>query len=540
MIEMSAQLAVEMIAPGASLPKGGADAVGGKAFNLMRMAAAGLPAPPGFVLPTTWCKRHATGDLSDKELDTALAAGIAQLEKLTRLDFGGARRPLLVSVRSGAKISMPGMMETVLDIGVNDETVEGLIRLTGNPRLAWDSYRRFVQGYADVVAGLPSAPLDSIVERALSAEGIESERELDHIALRDIAKAMLAAYHGLAGESFPQDPRVQLARAAAAVFKSWSSPKAVEYRRIYHIDDDAGTAVTVQTMVYGNAGGSSGAGVGFTRNPATGEDELYLDFEFNAQGEDIVSGRRALGAARLRSVLPPIWDQLEAIRRQLEALFGDAQDFEFTVQDGVLYLLQTRSAKRTPWAAVQIALDLVRDAILTSNEALERLNEIDLSTVVRTRLDRGESKPLAQAIVASIGVAVGPLALDSAAAERFNAEGRPPILVRRETTTADIVGMAKAAGVLTALGGRTSHAAVVARQLGRVCLVGCAELEIDLTRRTCSIGSNTLNEGDWITLDGNEGGVYAGCLEVITERPAAALATIEEWKNPLRNDLEGR
>jgi pyruvate,orthophosphate dikinase len=530
MIEASPQLAMEMIAPGAGLPKGGANAVGNKAFNLMRMATAGLPAPPGFVLPTSWCARHGAGDLSDQELDAALAAGIAQLEKLTRLEFGGVRRPLLVSVRSGAKVSMPGMMETVLDIGVNDETVEGLIRLTGNPRLAWDSYRRFVQGYADVVAGLPSAPLDSIVESALSDEDVESERDLDHVALRTITKAMLAAYRELAGESFPQEPRVQLARAAAAVFKSWSSPRAVEYRRLYHIDDAAGTAVTVQTMVYGNAGGSSGAGVGFTRNPATGDDELYLDFQFNAQGEDIVSGRRALSTARLRSVLPSIWDQLEAIRRQLETLFGDAQDFEFTVQDGALYLLQTRSAKRTPWAAVKIAVDLVRDAILTPNEALDLLKEIDLSTIIRTRLDRGASKPLAQAIVASIGVAVGPLALDSAAAERFNAEGRPPILVRRETTTADIVGMAKAAGVLTALGGRTSHAAVVARQLGRVCLVGCAELEINLARRTCAIGSNTLNEGDWITLDGNEGGVYVGHLAVVTERPAAALAIIEEWK----------
>lgn len=530
MIENSAQLAVEMIAPGAGLPKGGADAVGNKAFNLMRMAAAGLPAPPGFVLPTTWCRRTGAGDLPYKELDAALASGIAQLERLTRLDFGGARRPLLVSVRSGAKISMPGVMETVLDIGVNDATVEGLIRLTGNPRLAWDSYRRFVQGYADVVAGLPSAPLESIVETALSAEDIESERDLDHVALRDITKAMLAAYRELAGECFPQDPRVQLARAAAAVFKSWWSPKAVEYRRLYHIDEAAGTAVTVQTMVYGNAGGSSGAGVGFTRNPATGEDELYLDFQFNAQGEDIVSGRRALGASRLRSVLPPIWDQLEATRHQLEALFGDAQDFEFTVPEGVLYLLQTRSAKRTPWAAVRIAVDLVHDALVTPDEALQRLAEFDLSAVVRTRLDRGDSKPLAQAIVASIGVAVGPLALDSATAERFNAEGNPPILARRETTTTDIVGMAKAAGVLTALGGRTSHAAVVARQLGRVCLVGCADLEINLTRRTCAIGSNTLNEGDWITLDGNEGGVYAGRLEVITERPAAALAIIAGWK----------
>jgi pyruvate,orthophosphate dikinase len=423
------------------------------------------------------------------------------------------------------------MMETVLDIGLNDETVEGLICLTGNPRLAWDSYRRLLQGYADVVAGLPAVPFDAIVEKALNDEDIDSERDLDHVALRSMTKAMLITYRELRGEDFPQDPRVQLARAAAAVFKSWSAPKAVEYRQLYHIDHAIGTAVTVQRMVYGNAGGSSGAGVGFTRNPATGDDELYLDFQFNAQGEDVVSGRRALGTARLHAVLPHIWDQLEAVRHQLESLFGDAQDFEFTVEDGILYLLQTRSAKRTPWAAVQIAVDLVHDLISTPNEALARLKDIDLSNVVRTRLDRGEKRPLAQATVASIGVATGPLALDSNAAERLNAEGHAPILVRRETTTADIVGMAKAAGILTALGGRTSHAAVVARQLGRVCLVGCTELAIDLTRRTCTIGGTVLNEGDAITLDGNEGGVYAGRLEVLMERPENALAIIETWKS---------
>jgi pyruvate,orthophosphate dikinase len=530
MTKTSPQLVIDMIAPHAGLPQGGTDAVGNKAFNLMRLAKAGLPVPPGFVLPTSWCQQHGKGALERAELDAALASGIAEIEKLTRLDFGGARRPLLVSVRSGAKISMPGMMETVLDIGINDTTVEGLICLTGNPRLAWDSYRRLIQGYADVVSGLPSAPFDALVEKALKAEDLESENDLDHVALRSITKAMLSTYHELGGEDFPQDPGVQLAQAATAVFRSWSAPKAVDYRQLYHIDNAMGTAVTVQTMVYGNAGGSSGAGVGFTRNPATGDDELYLDFQFNAQGEDVVSGRRALGTARLRSVLPHIWDELEGIRHQLESLFGDAQDFEFTVQNGKLYLLQTRAAKRTPWAAIQIAVDLVNDTIISQDEALARLKEIDFSSVVRTRLDQDGKKPLAQAIVASIGVATGPLALDAAAAERFKAQGHAAILVRRETTTTDLTGMAKAIGILTALGGRTSHAAVVARQLGRVCLVGCMDLKIDLARRTCTIGGSPLNEGDWITLDGNEGGIYAGRLEVLTERPAKALAVIEGWK----------
>src|SRR5271165_2002427 len=363
--------------------KGGAKEVGNKAWNMMLMAQAGLPVPPAFVLPTTWCRSNqpARGQL----LRQTLAEGIVRLEAATGLAFGAARRPLLVSVRSGAAVSMPGMMETVLDVGLNTETVEALIRLTGNPRLAWDSFRRLVQGYAEVVANLPTAPFDALLAAALAEAEAETERELDHRELRALTLAMLECYRNLTGTAFPADPHEQLAAASEAVFRSWDAPKAVSYRRMNGISDDAGTAVTVQTMVFGNAGGNSGAGVGFTRNPATGVRELYFDFQFNGQGEDVVAGRHKLrDNERLRLVMPALWTRLNDICHALEVLFGDAQDFEFTVQSGVLFLLQTRRAKRTDWAALAIAVDMVEEGLLTSAGALEQLGGIDLNAVVRT------------------------------------------------------------------------------------------------------------------------------------------------------------
>ncbi len=469
---------------GAAPAGGGAEEVGNKAWNLMRMAQAGLPVPPAFVLPTTWRRRAEPERAS--ALRRALGEGVAKLEGATGLCFGLPRRPLLVSVRSGAATSMPGMMETVLDIGLNLETVAGLVRMTGNPRLAWDSFRRLVQGYAEVVAGLPTAPFDALAIESLKQADAASERELDHRDLRALALKSLDLFQSLTGRAFPSDPFEQLETAAEAVFLSWDAPKAASYRRLNGMPDDAGTAVTVQTMVYGNAGGRSGAGVGFTRNPATGARELYFDFRFNAQGEDVVAGRQRLGDnERLRTVLPGVWTQLEDICRQLEALAGDAQDFEFTVQSRALYLLQTRRAKRTAWAAVTIAVDMVEEGMLTPAQGLALLEGVDLSAVVRTRFAPSTSKPLAVAELAGIGVASGVVALDSEAVKRANAAGAAAILVRQETVTADIEGMAAAAGILTASGGRTSHAAVVARQLGKVCLVACSNLAIDLAHRQC-------------------------------------------------------
>ncbi len=516
------------ILPGSPLPKGGAQEVGNKAWGLLRMVQAGLPIPPAFVLPTAWCRRTQTAD--QPVLRQTLATGITRLQSATGLEFGASRRPLLVSVRSGAAVSMPGMMETVLNIGLNAETVEALIRLTGNPRLAWDSYRRLVQGYAEVVAYLPTSPFDALVTAALESGEVNDERDLDHRDLRTLTLAMLDCYRTLTGSAFPADPREQLAAATAAVFRSWDAPKAVSYRRLNGIDDKSGTAVTVQTMIFGNAGGGSGAGVAFTRNPAIGAKELYFDFQFNAQGEDVVSGRQHLGDKdRLRLVLPGVWTRLNEICHDLETLFRDAEDFEFTVQSGVLYLLQARRAKRTDWAALAIAVDMVEEGLLTPAEALAHLDGINLNTVVRTSFAPPVPETLAMAEVASMGVVSGVVALDSAAVKRLSLAGAPAIFVRRETVTTDIEGMALAAGILTASGGRTSHAAVVARQLGKVCLVACPGLEINLDRRQCTIGGAVLNEGDSVSLDGNTGAVHLGRLTPLLERPERALAAIATW-----------
>jgi pyruvate, orthophosphate dikinase len=518
------------ILPGAAPSKGGLQEVGNKAWNLMLMAQIGLPVPPAFVLPTAWC-RH-TLAVNDPVLRDVLAKGIAKLETATGLRFGAKHRPLLVSVRSGAAVSMPGMMETVLDIGLNEETVEGLIRLTGNPRLAWDSYRRMVQGYAEVVANLPTAPFDLVIEAALRQAEAEGEQELDHRELRALTTAMLDCYRTLTGRVFPADPHEQLAEAAVAVFRSWFAPKAASYRRLNGISDGGGTAVTVQTMVYGNAGSASGAGVAFTRNPATGTRELYYDFQFNAQGADVVAGRqKMLAGERLPLALPSAWARLNQICRELEVLFGDAQDFEFTIQSGALFLLQTRRAKRTDWAALAIAVDMVAEGLLTPAEALRRLAVIDLNSVVRTSFAGPVPATLAVAQVASMGVVSGAVALDLDAVKRLTAAGTTAILVRPETVTTDIEGMAIAAGILTGSGGRTSHAAVVARQLGKVCLVACPGLEIDLVRRQCRIGGTVVNEGDFLSLNGNTGAVHLGQLAQLTERPERALAAITAWRN---------
>jgi pyruvate, orthophosphate dikinase len=523
---MSSMADLHLILPSVAPAKAGAQQVGNKAWNLMLMAQAGLPVPPAFVLPTAWCRQH-----EPTRLRETLAAGITRLETATGLKFGAPRRPLLVSVRSGAAVSMPGMMETVLDVGLNHETVQGLIRLTGNPRLAWDSFRRLIQGYAEVVADLPTAPFDALVADALTRADADTERELDHRELRSLTLAMLDCFRTQTGAPFPADPHEQLAAAAEAVFRSWDAPKAASYRRMNAISDDIGTAVTVQTMVFGNAGGASGAGVGFTRNPATGAPGLYFDFQFNGQGEDVVAGRQKLcDNDRLRLALPAVWLRLNAICHELEALFRDAQDFEFTVQSGTLFLLQARRAKRTDWAAVAIAVDMVEEGLLKPAEALRHLAGINLNQVVRTSFAPPVPATLAIAQVASMGAASGAIALDSDAVKRLTESGTTAILVRRDTVTSDIEGMALAAGILTASGGRTSHAAVVARQLGKVCLVACPDLEIDLMHRQCRIGGTTLNEGDLVSLDGNTGAVHAGHLVAQTERPDRALSTIGTWR----------
>lgn len=514
-------------------PAASAEAIGFKAHNLARMARLGLPVPEGFVLGTALCHAYLADPAQATErLRPAVDAALRELEQASGLRFGDARRPLLVSVRSGAAISMPGMMDTLLDVGLTQTTLRGLLRLTGNPRLAWDSYRRLIQSFAQTVHAAQAAPFERATENEVSEQGLAHARELDFRSHAALAKRFLAIFEEQTGERFPEDPRAQLDAAVASVFRSWRSGRARAYRRLHRLDEQPGTAVTVQRMVFGNAGGTSGAGVAFTRDPSTGENRLYVDFLFNSQGEDIVSGRHVAGdAERLAQVLPVVWRQLGAARHSLEREFGDAQEFEFTVQDGRLYLLQTRTGKRTPWAALRIAVEQVQEGLLEPRAALECLGGLDLASISRTRRagSRGHGF-LATAISASAGIASGPIALDTAVARRFAAEGRSAILVREDTSTEDIDGIAVAAGLLSARGSRTAHAAVVARQQGKILLVGCAELDIDAAARTVRIGARRFAEGETITLDANEGRVLEGEARIVVERPEAWLAEVARWR----------
>jgi pyruvate,orthophosphate dikinase len=507
--------------------------LGFKAWNLLQMVRLGLPVPPAFVLGTRYC--------SPAESDAGHAdpglwqAGLQALERSAGQVLGDIRRPLLLSVRSGAPVSMPGMMDTLLNIGLCDATVGGLLRQTGNPRLVWDAYRRLVATYGEVVAGLPSRCFE---DAATELFGGRDDAELDFADRRTLTQRFLAVFAQHAGHPFPQDPAEQLRGAIDAVFASWHSPKARAYRRLNRIEDAVGTAVTVQRMVFGNAGGRSGAGVGFTRNPSTGESGLWVDFLFNAQGEDVVSGRRrADGHDELAAVLPEVWRELSKAAQRLEQAFGDMQDFEFTVQDGQLFLLQTRSGKRTPQAAARIALDLLDEGTIGRAEALERTAALDRGSLARpfvVGLDGSVPTPLGRASSASSGVAVGEIALDEARAVTRRAAGASVVLVRRDAETGDIAALESACGLLTERGARTSHAAVVARQLGKVCLVGSADLHIDEAAHVIRVGDTTLREGDPITLDGNEGVFYAGEVRTELRHPEALLARLEALRQGVR------
>jgi pyruvate,orthophosphate dikinase len=498
--------------------------VGAKAHGLMRLDALGLPVPPGFVLGTEMCREWlSTGEISARARDL-VAAGIRHVENVTGKAFGGGRRPLLVAVRSGGPVSMPGMMDTVLDVGLGSETLRGLVRATGNARLAWDSYRRLVHSFATTVQGLTPEPFDRILKDRLRAEGSASVRELDADALRKVAEESLQAFADLAGTPFPEDPWTQLLLAIEAVFRSWNTPRAVAYRGMRRIDPESGTAALVQAMVFGNAGPTSGSGVGFTRDPATGANEPYLDFMFDAQGEDIVSGREAgRDTERLPRVLPRVAAELDRVRDTLERAFRDVQEFEFTVEEGTLYLLQTRRAKRTPWAAVHIAVDLAREGVIDERTALALVQDVELASVRRVRLVASASdEVLATATPAGVGVAVGRAVLDPARARATASTGVPVILVREEISTSDLPA---------ASGGRTSHAAVVARELGKACLVDCRALRIDGPRRQCAFGPRAVAENDFLSIDGEEGVVYAGRLPIAREQPDEAIEQIREWRD---------
>ena len=516
-----------------------AEIVGSKAANLARMAAIGLPVPPAFVLPIELCAVIVSGDPdAERHLADGLREGIAFLESASGKQFGDRRRPLLVSVRSGAAQSMPGMLDTVLDVGCTAAAVRGLVRMTGNPRFAWDCRQRLLEGYATIVTGTDPAPLATHVREVMVEEGVASDRELDGEALERLA----ADYGALLGaDAPPDDPMAQLTRAARAVYRSWMSERAQTYRRLQHLEHLQGTAVTVQAMVFGNCGFSSAAGVAFSRDPSTGAARPVIEVLFGAQGEDVVAGRHTPETEEaLARALPPVATQLRDILGQLEREFGDVQDVEFTIEDGRLYMLQTRTAKRTPRAALRIAIDLVHEGLITPAQALRRLDGIELDALSRQRL-LGTHDPVARGIGASSGIASGRAAFDSAAAEQLTGCGDPVILVRPDTNTGDVAGFAVSAGIVTAVGGRTAHAALVARQMGKPCVVGCDRTAVDIARRRAQFASATVAEGEWISIDGDSGKVYLGRREVVTERPEDELAEVERWgQSAMRDSRDAR
>jgi len=504
--------------------------IGAKGHGLARMVRARLPVPEAAILSTAVYRNTAAGG-DDVRLRTLVSAAVGALQVRSGLRLGSARRPLILSVRSGAPASMPGMLETVLDVGLCDESVEGLLALTGNPRLAWDSYRRLVESFAHVVAHCPLEPFEQATGARMEAAGVRRPRDLDARTLAELTGEHLERFRALSGKPFPQNPLDQVEAAVRGVLESWKAPKARDYRRLHDLPETLGTAVILQRMVFGNAGGVSGSGVGFTRDPATGEHRPYVEFLLDAQGEDIVGGRRTPdGAGQLALLAPEVHERLDEVCQVLEAEFRDAQEFEFTVQDGELFLLQTRTAKRMPWAALRIAVDQVREGLASISEARERLASLELQEIRRAHVrDGDEAGAICQGQPVSMGVASGPIALDVRAAERIAQEGRAPVLIRRNTSTEDLAGMIVAAGLLTGSGGRTSHAAVVARELGKPCVVGATGMEIDLDRRRVRIGDREFAEGDEISIDGESGRVFAGAVQIEEERPTADLAIVAGW-----------
>ncbi|MBV8243179.1 MAG: pyruvate, phosphate dikinase [Hyphomicrobiales bacterium] len=505
-----------------------AEIVGSKAANLARMAALGLPVPPAFVLPVELCAAIVAADPdAERHLAEGLRDGIAFLESVSGKQFGDRRRPLLVSVRSGAAQSMPGMLDTVLDVGCTAAAVRGLVRMTGNPRFAWDCRQRLLEGYAAIVLGIDPAPLTTRAREMMVEEGVDSDRELDGEALERLAADYAVV---LGADAPPDDPVAQLTSAARAVYRSWMSERAQTYRRLQHLEHLQGTAVTVQAMVFGNCSSSSAAGVAFSRDPSTGAAQPVIEVLFEAQGEDVVAGRHTPQTEEaLARALPTVAIGLRDILRQLEREFGDVQDIEFTIEDGRLYILQTRTAKRTPRAALRIAIDLVHEGLITPAQALRRLDGIELDALSRQRL-LDTREPVARGIGASSGVACGRAAFDSDAAKQLTGCGDPVILVRPDTNTADVAGFAVSAGIVTAVGGRTAHAALVARQMGKPCGVGCDRTAVDIARRRAQFATATVAEGEWISIDGDSGKVYLGRREVVTERPEGELAEVERWR----------
>ena len=516
--------------------------LGGKGANLAEMTNLGLPIPQGFTVTTEACTDYYNNDkkISD-EIQTQIFESMKELEKIQGKTFGDVNDPLLVSVRSGARASMPGMMDTILNLGLNDEAVEGFAAKTGNPRFAYDSYRRFIQMYSDVVMEVNKSFFEKIIDELKEEKGIKYDTEMTVEDLKELVKRFKAVYsEHMNGEEFPQDPKEQLMGAVKAVFRSWDNPRAIVYRRMNDIPGDWGTAVNVQAMVFGNMGETSGTGVAFTRNPSTGEKGIYGEYLINAQGEDVVAGvRTPQPIKKLEEDMPEVYKEFMDIATRLENHYRDMQDMEFTIQEGKLYFLQTRNGKRTAPAAIQIACDLVDEGMITKEEAILRIEAKSLDQLLHPTFDVDALKNgevIGSALPASPGAAAGKVVFTAEDAKRegTGGKGERVILVRLETTPEDIEGMVAAQGILTVRGGMTSHAAVVARGMGTCCVSGCGEIKINEETKEFTLGGYTFKEGDYISLDGSTGKIYNGDIKTVEASVSGNFGRIMAWADEAR------
>ena len=514
------------------------DLLGGKGANLAEMTTLGIPVPPGFTIATKGCDLYYRNNrqLPQVILDQ-VDENLKKLEDLTGKKLGDPKNPLLVSVRSGAAVSMPGMMDTILNLGLNDSAVEGLAELTGNPRFAWDSYRRFIQMFSDVALGMDINLFESLLEKKKQERGVESDTDLNAADLKDLVIRYKEVFKVHQNRDFPQDAKSQLIDAIYAVFRSWQNEKAIKYRRLNNIEGLLGTAVNVQSMVFGNSGEGSGTGVCFSRDPSTGENYFYGEYLMNAQGEDVVAGiRTPLKLSVLEKENPTVYKQLVEIKDRLEAHYRDMQDMEFTIEQGKLYLLQTRNGKRTGNAAVKIAVDMVKEGAITKETALTRVTPDQLDQIFHPMLSpasRKNAKVIAVGLNASPGAATGQIVFTAEDAEAQGAQGRQVILCRKETSPEDIGGMHAAQGILTSTGGMTSHAAVVARGMGRPCVAGCKDAVID--GKTLTVGGKTFAEGDWISIDGKTGEVFGEKLDLVQPSITGDVETFLGWADEVKN-----
>ena len=513
--------------------------LGGKGAGLAEMTAAGMPVPQGFTITTGACTQYyEDGRQINGEIQKDIFEHMKGLEKITGKTFGDISNPLLVSVRSGARQSMPGMMDTILNLGLNDEAVEGLAKKTGNPRFAYDSYRRFVQMFADVVMGVSKELFEKEIDKMKAAKGVKNDVDLDADDLKKLVVVFKKIYEDNEHKPFPQDPKEQLIEAVKAVFRSWDNPRANVYRKMNEIPYEWGTAVNVQQMAFGNSGDRSGTGVAFTRNPATGEKKLFGEYLINAQGEDVVAGVRTPSPiSHLKEQMPEVYDQFSDIATRLENHFKDMQDMEFTIEDGHLYMLQTRNGKRTATAALKVACDLVDEGMIDEEEAVLRVEPKQLDALLHPQFDAEalkKAKAIGHGLAASPGAACGKVVFSADDAKAWKKKGEKVILVRLETSPEDIEGMASSQGILTVRGGMTSHAAVVARGMGTCCVSGCGAIVVDYDKKQFTLGGKTIREGDYISIDGSTGNVYDTAIPTVPATISGNFSRFMAWADKAR------